>query len=126
MQLLTDDVFALLSQIRFLRGKDVWHVLVRLVGKRKARHRLLRGLATHLHTETKISSLEQLVVIGPSLRSSGDARKPPPVKLSGKAGKLGLLKILWQDFQGKLFLFINEESLSVWQPRDNIRDFFFS
>jgi hypothetical protein len=83
--------------------------------------KVLGILTAHLHAKAEIASLKVLVVIRPSLWSSGDAAKIPSVEFSSEAGKLGLLEVLWQNFRSKPLLVVNDESFSVRQPRNDIR-----
>lgn len=83
--------------------------------------KVLGILAAHLHAQAEIALLKVLVVVRPGLRSSGDAAKIPPVEFPSEAGKLGLFEVLWQNFASKALLVVDGESLSVGQPRNDIR-----
>ena len=43
-----------------------------------------------------------------------DACEIPSVELAGKAGKLGLFKVLGKDLRCETFLLINHETSAVW------------
>ena len=78
------------------------------------------SLTAHLHAETKIVSLEELMVVGSSLGSASDTREAPSVELASERSKLGVLKVDRQDFHSKLLFLVNDESPAVREPSDDV------
>lgn len=84
---------------------------------------ILRGLytlAAHLHTQAKLSSLKELVIVSSRFRTTRYTGETPAIKLAGKASKLGLLEVEGQDIGGKFLLLVNDKAFAVRQPRDNV------
>ncbi len=71
--------------------------------------------------EVHIVLLEELVVIGSHFWAVFDTRKPPSFQLASEGREFGLLKEFRQDFGSKHLLVVDDKSLAVWEPSDDIR-----
>ena len=78
------------------------------------------GLARHLQTQAEVALLEVGVVVRPGLQSAADTSESPSVELAGERRELGLLEVFGHNLGGKSALLVDEESLSVGEPPDDV------
>lgn len=61
------------------------------------------------------------MIVGSRFWATRDTTKTPSVQLASEGGKLGLLEVFRQDSGSKLLRLVDDKSLAVWEPSDDIR-----
>ena len=77
-------------------------------------------MTTHLHTETSITTLKVLVIVGTRFRTTSDASKAPAIEFASKGRVLALFKGLGEHVGCKFLLFVNLKALAMRKPGNHV------
>lgn len=81
-------------------------------------------MTAHAKTEIRFIAQEELVIIRPHFRTSGDSSKAPSIQLAGERSELCCFEELWKRMSCESFLLVDNETSSMWKPSNRIRLFF--
>lgn len=81
---------------------------------------LVPRVARHLVGKFGLVAAEELVEVGTRLWAPRGAAKTPSIQFASKAGEFAGLEVLRKDIGREGFFLVNDETLAMRQPRNNV------